>query len=94
MSLHVLGISVDVHIQRDPSDPMHWNKEHCIHRDHLKEMDISVKSTGRLDMIRQLYNSINVFTTGVKSVTMYFTDDCRYTNDTIQMSMIKTLELN
>ena len=41
--------------RHDPSDPMHWNKEHCIHRDHLKGMGISVKSTGRLDMIRQLY---------------------------------------
>ena len=37
----------------DPSDPMHWNKEQYIH--HLKEMVISVKSTWRLDMIRQLY---------------------------------------
>jgi hypothetical protein len=35
-----------------------------------------------------------VFTTGVKSVTIYLTDDCRYTNRTIKMSMIKTLELN
>ena len=26
-----------------------------MHRDHLKGMGISVKSTGRLDMIRQLY---------------------------------------
>ena len=41
--------------RHDPSDPMHWNKEHCIHCDHLKRMGISVKSTGRLDMIRQLY---------------------------------------
>jgi hypothetical protein len=30
-----------------------WNKEQYIH--HLKEMGISVKSTWRLDMIRQLY---------------------------------------
>ena len=39
--------------RHDPSDPMHWNKEQYIH--HLKEMGISVKSTWRLDMIRQLY---------------------------------------
>ena len=39
--------------RHDPSDPMHWNKEQYIH--HLKEMGISVKSTCRLDMIRQLY---------------------------------------
>ena len=38
--------------------------------------------------------SIGDFTTGVKSVTIYLTDDCRYTNHTIKMSMIKTLELN
>ena len=41
------------HARHDPSDPMHWNKEQYIH--HLKEMGISVKSTWRLDMIRQLY---------------------------------------
>ena len=41
--------------RHDPSDPMHWNKELYIHRDHLKEMVISVKATWRLDMIRQLY---------------------------------------
>ena len=39
--------------RHDPSDPMHWNKEQCIH--HLKEIGISVKSTWRLNMIRQLY---------------------------------------
>ena len=39
--------------RHDPSDPMHWNKEQCIH--HLKEIGISVKSTLRLNMIRQLY---------------------------------------
>ena len=41
--------------RHDQSDPMHWNKYYCMHRDHLKGMGISVKSTGRLDMIRQLY---------------------------------------
>jgi hypothetical protein len=39
--------------RHDPSDPMHWDKEQYIH--HLKERGISVKSTWRLDMIRQLY---------------------------------------
>ena len=32
---------------------MHWHKEQYIH--HLNEMGISVKSTCRLNMIRQLY---------------------------------------
>ena len=39
--------------RHDPSDPMHWDKEQYIH--HLKERGISMKSTWRLDMIRQLY---------------------------------------
>jgi hypothetical protein len=39
--------------RHDISDPMHWNKEQYIY--HLKEMGMSVKSTWRLDMIRQLY---------------------------------------
>ncbi|CAC5369593.1 unnamed protein product [Mytilus coruscus] len=39
--------------RHDPNDPMHWNKEQYV--THLKNMGISVKSTWRLDMIRQLY---------------------------------------
>ncbi|CAC5403163.1 unnamed protein product [Mytilus coruscus] len=39
--------------RHDPNDPMHWNKEQYV--THLKSMGIAVKSTWRLDMIRQLY---------------------------------------
>ncbi|CAC5380327.1 unnamed protein product [Mytilus coruscus] len=39
--------------RHDPNDPMHWNKEQYV--THLKSMGITVKSTWRLDMIRQLY---------------------------------------
>ncbi|CAC5365811.1 unnamed protein product [Mytilus coruscus] len=39
--------------RHDINDPMHWNKEQYV--SHLKNMGISVKSTWRLDMIRQLY---------------------------------------
>ncbi|CAG2240600.1 unnamed protein product [Mytilus edulis] len=39
--------------RHDPNDPMHWTKEQYV--THLKSMGITVKSTWRLDMIRQLY---------------------------------------
>ncbi|XP_071173198.1 uncharacterized protein [Mytilus edulis] len=39
--------------RHDPNDPMHWSKEQYV--THLKSMGITVKSTWRLDMIRQLY---------------------------------------
>lgn len=39
--------------RRDPSDPTNFNKEQYVEK--LKEMGILVKSSWRLDMIRQLY---------------------------------------
>ena len=39
--------------RHDPNDPMHWTKEQYV--THLTSLGITVKSTWRLDMIRQLY---------------------------------------